>query len=81
MVFDMLNDLAASTPAMLLYGVILGLVGLRHVVMPGGSLIDVLMEPVLQDQVRMLLARLVGLVVTAGGLGFVGNALEDYGVY
>lgn len=81
MVFDALNDLAGSSSAMLLYGVILGLVGLRHVVMPAGSLIDVLTASVFQEQLRMLVARGVGVVVVAGGLGQVGNALEDMGVY
>lgn len=81
MVFDFVNDLAASSQAMLLYGVILGLVGLRHVFMPSGSLIDVLTSSVFQDQLRMLLARGVGIVVAAGGLGFIGNALEMMGVY
>jgi len=81
MVFDAVNDLAASSSAMLVYGLILTLVGLRHLTMPSGSLIDILTEPVFQDQLRMLLARAVGVVVTAGGLGFIGNAAEDMGIY
>jgi len=81
MVFDTLNDLAGSRPFMALNGLILLLVGLRHLFMPSGSLVDLLFEPVFQDQARMTVARIVGLVVATGGLGTVGNALEDYGVY
>jgi hypothetical protein len=81
MVLDMINDFAESGPALVFYGLVLTLVGLRHIVMPEGSLIDVLTSPVFQDQVRMLVSRLAGVVVTAGGLGILGNGAEKLGIY
>lgn len=81
MVVDQLNDWAMSAPAMLFYGIVILGVGLRHIVMPDGSLVSIVASPVFQENVAMLLARGAGLVVAAGGLGFIGNALEDMGVY
>jgi len=80
MVLDVLNDASMSGPAILFYGAVITAVGLRHVLMPAGSLIDVVTAPLFQDGARMLAARGVGVVVAAGGLGFVGNGLERLGV-
>jgi len=57
MVFEELNDMAGSPAFMLLNGLILSLVGIRHVFMPAGSLVDIIAEPVFQEQVRLLVAR------------------------
>lgn len=81
MVLDMLNEWAASGPAMMLNGLILSLAGLNHIVNPANSLVTRLFDFVGVSGTGIeTVAMLAGIVVLAGGLGTLGNGLEMSGV-
>lgn len=82
MVFDLVNDLAETPAIMLLSGVILLLNGLQHVFRPAQSLVVEVMSFLgVTGNSISLLAMGAGILVGAVGLGMIGMASEDLGLY